>query len=205
MASPATAETSWRGVTLLAVVIATSLAWLGVVPIMSSADAQLCGVDLQPFALVALWTLMSVTMMLPVALPLVVRRSVGKACVFLAGYLTVTAGPSRGAGGLEMWLRVNGAMTGGVPPPATQAVLAVLAVASLLGSRVRPAEACRSGMEAGRSHFGICTATAALQLAFGSMRPEMMLALTLWMLAMTTSPFGRRKPDGPIARCLSRR
>jgi hypothetical protein len=190
MASPATAERGPQGPTLFVVTAGTLLGWAALVPIMSDATVQLCGAEPGPLGLVGLWTLMGATMMLPVATVLVARRPAKEAMVFLAGYLAITTVPSLGAGGLEILLRANGAMAGGVPAVDVRVVLAIVAGAALLFARGPRPEAGCSGVEAGRSHLGIRTAAAALQLAFGGMRPDLTLVLTLWMLAMTTSPFG---------------
>jgi hypothetical protein len=167
MASPATAERGPQGLTLFVVTAGTLLGWAALVPIMSDATVQLCGAEPGPLGLVGLWTLMGATMMLPVATVLVARRPAKEAMVFLAGYLAITTVPSLGAGGLEILLRANGAMAGGVPAVDVRVVLAIVAGAALLFARGPRPEAGCSGVEAGRSHLGIRTAAAALQLDAG--------------------------------------
>jgi hypothetical protein len=199
MASLASAEGRARVALLLG---ATALGWAAQWWLVANDAGPLCGVSAEALlslgGLIAMWSLMVVTMMLPVTL---VRTRGGEANGFSLGYLATALIPAWGAALLEWIFRGLSLMPNGVPPNGMQFVLVGLAMLGLLrdAKTHHPISGSgkRAGIVAGRAHFGASTAMVALQLAFGSMDLLLMLVLALWMLAAAAIP------NRPLARLLS--
>lgn len=187
-ASPATADHRVGWPIALLVLGASALGWVALLP-LTSGSAALCGREASLIPTIAAWGLMAMTMMLPATLPMTHCLRFGGAMRFTAGYLLVAALPALAAAIVDWLLQTIGLMTNGVPPSAVQAALVCVAILGMSRDTLNRRGNHRTGTAAGLSHLGACTAMAALQLAFGSMQPLLMAALTLWMLAIAFCPW----------------
>lgn len=186
--SPATADHRVGWPIALLVLGASALGWVALLQ-LTSGSAPLCGRDATLISTMATWGLMAVTMMLPATLPMTRRLPVGEAMRFTAGYMLVAALPALVAAIVDWFLQTIDLMTNGAPPLPVQATLVCVAGLGVLRDTLNRRGDHRTGTAAGLSHLGACTAMAALQLAFGSMQPLLMAALTLWMLAIALCPW----------------
>lgn len=190
MASPASAER------VAAVLGATALGWLVLSSLSTGYATPLCGASVEGLTslagLIAMWSLMVATMMLPATLPLTTCRSAREDAGFTLGYLAMALVPACGAALAEWLLRASGAMPGALPLPAAQIVLVGIAALGIVrdarGHRRVTSGGFHAGLAMGHGHLGACTAMVALQLAFGSMDLLLMAALALWMLAFAMIP-----------------